>query len=113
MECPSPSNCCLSSRSQRLSIIRSSLQARCNLKKDRGCFSFLREPYTSLQPLRRSGLTRRVGEEISTRGGGTVKCPEWVMRDERGKGKRDERDDWERTRIRGIALSKEDRGKKE
>ena len=76
-------------------------------------FFLLREPYTSLQPLKRSGLTRRVGEEISTRGGGTIKCPEWVMRDQRGKGKREKRDDLEGTRIRGIALIREDRGKEE
>ena len=67
-------------------------------------FFLLREPYTSLQPLRGSVLTRRVGEEISTRGGGTVLCPEWMVRNERGKGKRGGRDDWEGTRIRGIVF---------
>ena len=76
-------------------------------------FFLLRETYTSLQPLRRSVLTRRVGEEISTRGGGTVECPEWVMRDENGKEKRRERCDWEWTRLRGFAIRRGDRGREE
>ena len=73
-------------------------------KKSWLLFFLLREPYTSLQPLRGSVLTRRVGEEISTRGGGTVMCPEWMMRNERSTGKREERVGWEGTRVRDIVF---------
>ena len=105
MECPSPSNCCLSSRSQRLNLIRSSLQARCNLKRDRRCF------FPSARAVYLAATIERI--RFDAEGWRGDKYPRWRHgqmtrvgneRDERGKGKREERDELGGTRIRGIAF---------